>query len=179
VCSAVLWNSDSGRAPTIHAVQAPDRSAAGFVRLSFTVGDRAAAGLEVVLGEEQARRAVRSSARVRRKLPLAALRGIRVPVVCCLAEVRLPLREIGSLSVGDLITLDDAQLDTVLIRAGGRPAFRGDAGIQGSRIAVRITAVEGAADAPKPPQPGIALGDRALPPAPARPGESRPQGESS
>ncbi len=69
----------------------------------------------------------------------AALLAMPVAVSVEAGEAELPLARLAALAPGDLIPLQPADPDGLLVRIGGEPRFRAQRGRVGTRLAVQIT----------------------------------------
>jgi flagellar motor switch protein FliM len=67
-------------------------------------------------------------------------RMLRMPLRLCVeaGNVELPLRQLASLRVGDVLPLEAADGDGLLVRVGDEPKFRAERGSVGQRLAVQL-----------------------------------------
>jgi flagellar motor switch protein FliM len=68
-----------------------------------------------------------------------ALGKMKIPLEVEVARGSLPLADVATLQVGDVVKLDTSTEDAAIIFVGDRPKYFGRVGLQGSRRAVKIT----------------------------------------
>ena len=67
--------------------------------------------------------------------------GIEVDLVAQVGKARLPVSEILSLEVGDVIQLEQRVMDEIIVMVEGRPKFTATPGRSGKRLCFRINRV--------------------------------------
>jgi len=79
-----------------------------------------------------------SNRKSRNKELRALLRGARIKLEAVLGYARLSMQEVLDLQVGDIIKLDRAADDTVLVKVDGREKFIADFGVRRYRRCIKI-----------------------------------------
>jgi flagellar motor switch protein FliM len=69
------------------------------------------------------------------------LQAVRVPIAVSLGEARIPIADLLTLDVGDVLTLDTLVAKPLPVKVGARPKFTGVPGTLGKYLAVRIEEV--------------------------------------
>jgi flagellar motor switch protein FliM len=108
----------------------------GRIRLCVPVG-----GLKAMVGGDSGRSAVRpgpeKAAAIRAALNFT-LEKASLPITVTVGAADVPLRNLMTLGVGDIVRLNQAAEGPVLLSIGGRPAFQARMGLRGRAKAVQI-----------------------------------------